>query len=92
LRKDLGFTGVTITDSLNGTANARGTTVRCLATFAARAGTDMILMTGSERSSAWLYGQLLAKVKNGKIKLAPLLASYERIMVLKDGLQGGQDR
>lgn len=86
LRRDLGFTGVTITDSLDGTASARGTTVRRLAVLAARAGTDMILVTGSERSSAWLYGRLLAKARHGKIRLAGLLASYDRIIALKERL------
>ena len=88
LRRDLGFTGVSITDSLNGTANARGTSVRRLAILAARAGTDMILVTSKERSSEWLYGQLLNKAKRGKIPLATLQASYDRILALKSRLSG----
>jgi beta-N-acetylhexosaminidase len=87
LRRDLGFTGVTITDSLSGTASARGTTVRRLALRAARAGTDMILVTGSERSSAYLYAGLLANASRGRIPVSTLRASYERILELKGRLR-----
>ena len=45
-RDQLGFEGVTITDSLDGTAHARGLTDRVLAKRAAKAGTDMILDDG----------------------------------------------
>src|SRR5207253_1886324 len=44
LRNTLGFSGVTITDSLSGTAAARGLSTTSLALRAARAGTDMILL------------------------------------------------
>jgi beta-N-acetylhexosaminidase len=83
LRQDLGFTGVTITDSLSGTAHARGLTVKLLAVRAAMAGTDMILMTGSEKSSRALYATLLAAAKDGSIPVATLRASYDRILALK---------
>jgi beta-N-acetylhexosaminidase len=86
LREDLGFTGVSITDSLNGTAHARGRTVIRLAIRAAIAGTDMILVTSSVRSSARLYERLLAEAKDGSIPLSWLRASYDRILALKDGL------
>jgi beta-N-acetylhexosaminidase len=86
LRKRLGFTGVTITDSLNGTAHARGRTVKRLAIRAAIAGTDMILMTGSERSSSRLYAKLLAKARDGTIPATGLRTSYDRILALKEGL------
>lgn len=83
LRHDLGFTGVTITDSLSGTANSRGVTVKSLALRAAIAGTDMILTTGSERSSGRLYATLLADANDDSIPLATLRASYGRILALK---------
>lgn len=86
LRTKLGFQGVTITDSLNGTAHARGLTVKRLAIRAAIAGTDLILMTGSERSSSRLYARLLARARDGSIPLKTLRASYDRILALKDGL------
>jgi beta-N-acetylhexosaminidase len=86
LRERLGFDGVTITDSLNGTAHARGRTVEGLAIRAARAGTDMILVTGSARSSSRLYRRLLAEAGDGSIPRATLQASYERILALKEPL------
>ncbi len=87
LRHELGFEGVSITDSLNGTANARSTTVRRLAFEAARAGVDMLLVTGSERASAWLYSRLLSDARRERIRRSDLRASYDRIMALKETLQ-----
>ena len=86
LRRDLGFTGVTITDSLSGTARARGLSTRTLAVRAASAGTDMILLTGSEASTKAVYASLLNAAKAGSISRTRLLASYDRILVLKAGL------
>ncbi|MEO8438142.1 MAG: glycoside hydrolase family 3 N-terminal domain-containing protein, partial [Chloroflexota bacterium] len=86
LRHDLGFTGVTITDSLNGTAAARGVSVRSLAVRAARAGTDMILVTGSEASTAAVFATLLADARAGTISRTTLRTSYTRILALKAGL------
>jgi beta-N-acetylhexosaminidase len=86
LRDDLGFTGVTITDSLDGTGAARGLTDRLLALRAAKAGTDMILITGSEATSAAVYATLLREAKDGSIPTATLQASYDRIIALKAGI------
>jgi beta-N-acetylhexosaminidase len=86
LRHDLGFTGVTITDSLDGTAKARGLWPRVLAVSAARAGTDMILTTGTEASTRGVYATLLRQAELGGIPLATLRASYNRIIALKAGL------
>jgi beta-N-acetylhexosaminidase len=86
LRQTLGFTGVTITDSLNGTAHARKLPPGLLAVRAARAGTDMILMTGSEASTRAVYATLLARAKSGFIQADRLRASYARILSLKAGL------
>ena len=86
LRRDLGFTGVTITDSLDGTAKARGLWPRVLAVSAARAGTDMILTTGSEASTRGIYATLLRQAQLGSIPRATLRASYDRILALKAGL------
>jgi beta-N-acetylhexosaminidase len=86
LRRVLGFTGVSITDSLSGTANARGVTVTSLAVRAAIAGTDMILVTGSESASRGVYATLLADARDGSIPLATLRASYGRILALKSSL------
>jgi beta-N-acetylhexosaminidase len=86
LRGQLGFKGVTITDSLSGAAAARGVSPTLLAYRAARAGTDMILITGSEASTAATFNALLADAKAGSIPLSTLNASYARIAALKAGL------
>ena len=86
LRGDLGFTGVTITDSLDGTASARGISTRRLAATAALAGTDMILTTGSESATRIVYTYLVQQAVAGAIPIPTLQASYARILVLKAGL------
>lgn len=86
LRDELGFTGVTITDSLDGTAHARGRLVSDLAIRAAIAGTDLILTTGSEKTTRRLYETLLATAHAGTIPLDRLRDSYHRIVSLKDRL------
>jgi beta-N-acetylhexosaminidase len=86
LRRDLGYTGATITDSLDGTAHARGLTSAHLALRAAQAGTDMILITGSEATSRGVYATLLAEAQGGSISTTTLRASYDRILTLKAGL------
>ncbi len=86
LRDTLGFTGVTITDSLTGSAAARGVTTTSLALLAARAGTDMILLTGSEASTRATFASLLAGAGKGTIPLSGLQASYDRILALKAAL------
>jgi beta-N-acetylhexosaminidase len=83
LRGQLGFNGVTITDSLSGTAAARGIQVSDLAIQAALAGTDMILIAGPEASSAAAYDALLAAARAGTIPRATLDDSYARILALK---------
>ena len=83
LRNTLGFSGVTITDSLSGTAAARGVSATSLALRAAQAGTDMILLTGSEASTKASYAALLLAAQDGTIPLTTLQASYDRILKLK---------
>ena len=86
LRDQLGFRGVTITDSLSGTAKARGIAVASLAIRAAIAGTDMILVTGSEASTQATFLSLLAAARARQILETRLLASYRRIVTLKSSL------
>lgn len=83
LRTELGFEGVTITDSLSGTAAARGVTATSLARKAAKAGTDMILLTGPEAATSKAYAKLLDDAEAGTLPLATLQASYARILALK---------
>jgi beta-N-acetylhexosaminidase len=86
LRGDLGYTGATITDSLDGTAKARGISARRLAAAAARAGTDLILTTGSESATRLVFAYLVQEATAGSIPTATLRASYTRILALKSGL------
>jgi beta-N-acetylhexosaminidase len=86
LRGELGFRGVTITDSLDGAAHARGIPTNALAIRAAKAGTDLLLLTGSEAASRSVYKSLLGAATDGTIREARLLASYERIAALKSTL------
>ena len=83
LRQGLGFTGVSITDSMDGTAFSRGVADRVLAVRAAMAGTDLILLTGSEGVTAGVYATLLADATDGSIPTGTLAASYDRILALK---------
>jgi len=86
LRDEMGFQGVTITDSLDGTAHARGVATRALAVLAVGAGTDLILMTGSEGVTDRVFATLVAEARAGTFPMAALRASYDRIMALKAGL------
>jgi len=89
LRGELGFEGVSITDSLDGTANARGVSAGELAELAVAAGTDMVLLTGSERTTARIYERLLRAATVGDFDRSELTASWERIMRLKERLGTG---
>jgi len=86
LRDELGFEGVTISDSLDGAAHARGIPTDPLAVRAARAGTDLILVTGSEAASRSVYLSLLRAAREGRIRMGDLRGSYGRILKLKSGL------
>jgi beta-N-acetylhexosaminidase len=86
LRGVLGFRGVTITDSLDGAAHARRIADGPLVIRATRAGTDMILVTGSEATSQSVYALLMREARSGVISRAQLEASYRRIRALKRSL------
>ena len=86
LRKRLGFTGVTITDSLDAAAHVRHTTDPPLALKSAAAGSDLILITGSRTTSQAVFKALLAAARNGTLPMGGLNKSYARIMALKAGL------
>jgi beta-N-acetylhexosaminidase len=83
LRTRLGFKGVTMTDALDGTAAVRGVPTANLALRAAQAGTDMLLLTGSESSSAGVFKALVSAAQSGQISLTRLKASWMRILALK---------
>jgi beta-glucosidase-like glycosyl hydrolase len=83
LRRDLGFKGVTITDALEGAASTRGRTTTSVTALAIEAGVDLVLLTGSERSSAAAYAHVVALAEAGRIPLPALRRSAERIAALK---------
>jgi beta-N-acetylhexosaminidase len=83
LRHELGFQGVTITDSLDGAAHARGIAPNVLANAAANAGADLILLTGGETASRNVYTTLLQAAQRGRVHRSSLFASYRRILALK---------
>ena len=59
LRNGLGFTGVTITDALDGAAATRGRPLSSVALLSAQAGVDLLLLIGTESSSERVYDRLL---------------------------------
>ena len=85
LRIQLGFRGVTITDSLTAAAATRGVGVSTLVIQAAAAGTDLILVDNHESATSTVYSKLLAAAKAGTVPLNRLQASYTRIVALKAG-------
>ena len=86
LRGELGYTGATITDSLNGTAASRDLSARSLAALAARAGVDLVMLTGDEASTKRAHTLLMQRATSGWLDRADLEASYARILALKASL------
>jgi beta-N-acetylhexosaminidase len=86
LRDTMGFSGVSITDSLSGTAAARGVSAAGLAYRAAKAGTDMVMITSSESYTSQAFTYLLGKASDGYLSRATLEASYARILALKSNV------
>lgn len=77
LRSELGFTGVTISDSLA----APGVSSPSIAERATRAGVDLLLYV-DERSSARGYRALLRAARAGRVSRAGVFASAARIDAL----------
>jgi beta-N-acetylhexosaminidase len=86
LRSRLGFAGTTITDSLDAAAAARGLTDPVVALRSAKAGADLLLITGSQAASRGVFNALLAAAKAGTLPRSHLTASYNRILGLKGRL------
>ncbi len=89
LRHELGFEGVSITDSLDGTAAARDVSAGDLAVRAVGAGTDMVLLTGSEKTTDRIFRRLLRAAQDGAFDRSELAASWERILRVKERLGSG---
>jgi beta-N-acetylhexosaminidase len=77
--RGLGFTGATITDALEPLAATHRVTLGRAALRAARAGVDLLLFVGSERSTDVVYDQLLAAARAGRLPRAGLEQSASRI-------------
>ena len=83
LRDQLSFEGATITDSLDDAAATRGRTIASVASLAAQAGIDLLLLTGSEASSDGAYESVVRAAEQGKVSVAALRRSDARITALK---------
>jgi beta-N-acetylhexosaminidase len=89
LRQELGFDGVTMTDSLDAPAAARGWETSRTAFLAARAGVDLLLVTGSEATSRGVFTSLLRAAREGLLGRVGLERSHARITALRAGLPRG---
>ncbi len=83
LRHRLAFKGVTITDSIDAAAAVRHQTVPDVSLRCAKAGDDIILITGSQAASQAAYVALLNAAKSGALPMSQLQTSYARIQTLK---------
>jgi len=79
LLQGLGFTGVTITDALEPLATTHDVPLVTAAIRAARAGVDLLLFVGSERSTDDVYAALLAEARAGRLSRPALQRSAARI-------------
>ena len=71
---------MTITDALDAAAPTHHRSVASVAVLAAQAGTDLLLVTGSEAESDAVYRRLLAAAGSGGISEPNLERSYARIV------------
>ena len=83
LRSQLGFRGMTITDSMDAAAAVRHQSVANVSLRSAKAGADMILVSGSQAESQRVYTALLNAATSGALPKANLQAAYNRITALK---------
>jgi beta-N-acetylhexosaminidase len=79
LRRQLGFRGVVLTDTMSAPAVAN---VANAPVLALEAGVDVLLYT-SEAASATAYSKLLGAARAGLLTRTALEASYERVLTLK---------
>ena len=79
LLRGLAFTGATISDALEPLAATHGVSLEQAAFRAARAGVDLLLFVGPERSTERVYGALLADARAGRLTRASLEASAARV-------------
>jgi len=83
LRKQLGFTGVIITDDLEMGAITENMSVADAAVAAVAAGNDMVMVAQTAANQNAAYDALLAAVKAGKLKEDEINKSVTRIIDMK---------
>jgi len=86
LRRQLGFQGLVITDSLSaGAISAEGLSIPQASVEALEAGADMVLFTSSEpnTTTAQVVSAIASAVDTGAIPMDQLNASVERVLALK---------
>ena len=81
LRKELGFTGVIVTDALDMGAITQHYSSGEAAVRAVEAGADMLLMPENPHAA---YQAVLQAVRSGKLSKARIAASVQRILTLKE--------
>jgi beta-N-acetylhexosaminidase len=90
LRRDLGFEGVVITDSMEAAAVLRRSSLELAALRSVAAGADMLLLTGPG-SFPRVYKQLLTGAKQSQRFRARLAEAAARVIALKRSLGLGTD-
>jgi beta-N-acetylhexosaminidase len=84
LLRGLGHSGATITDAVEPLATTHGVGLGEAAVRAARAGVDLLLFVGSERSTASVYRSVLSAAQSGRLTRASLEASAARVEALTE--------
>ena len=83
LRRDLGFSGLAITDDLAAPAVTAVTSVRQAAVEAIAAGADMVYISGPRADQEAAYDDLIAAVRRGKLPIARIDEAVGRILAAK---------
>jgi len=84
LRRELGFGGVVVTDSLEAHASLSTGSLETVAERAIRAGADLLLLTG-RGSHRPVYDHLLAVARTDPVFRARVRESAARVLALKAG-------
>jgi beta-N-acetylhexosaminidase len=86
LRRELGFTGVVVTDAMDMGAIRQAENLGEEAVRAAAAGADLLLLTSDPRDQVNVTASLLQAAQNGSLSNAELEASVRRVRDLKNWL------
>jgi beta-N-acetylhexosaminidase len=86
LRRQLGFKGVVVTDSMEARAVLARSSVQEAAERSIRAGADVVLLTGSG-SYLPVYNRLLARARSDKSFRSRVAQAYARVRALKASLR-----